>query len=167
MSEPIVSKHKVVYVTYSILNEQGVVFEQYDIPIGYVHGANSGLFEKIEEGLEGHAAGERVEVTLPPADGFGDHKPELTFTDDIDNVPPEHRRIGSEVSFENDKARLQRKIDCETRPVAEGGLGRSHADILGEFAMRQVQNLGARDLLLEANAIWLQDANKVVPCRPR
>ena len=103
MSEPIVSKHKVVYVTYSILNEQGVVFEQYDIPIGYVHGANSGLFEKIEEGLEGHAAGERVEVILPPADGFGDHKPELTFTDDIDNVPPEHRRIGSEVTFENDK----------------------------------------------------------------
>ena len=40
---------------------------------------------------------------MPPADGFGDHKPELTFTDDIDNVPPEHRRIGSEVTFENDK----------------------------------------------------------------
>lgn len=71
------------------------------------------------------------------------------------------------VSFENDKARLQRMIYCETRAVEEGGLGRSKADILGEFAMRQVQNLGARDLLIQADAIWLQDANKVVRCRPR
>ena len=103
MSERTVSENKVVYLTYSILDERGMVFEQYDLPVGYVHGANSGLFEKIENALEGREVGERVEVTLPPDDGFGDHKPELTFTDDIDNVPPEFRRIGAEVTFENEK----------------------------------------------------------------
>lgn len=103
MSGNKVCANKVVYLTYSILNEQGMVFEQYDMPIGYVHGANSGLFEKIEEALEGHEIGDRVEVLLPPQDGFGPHQPDLTFTDDIDNVPPEFRRIGAEVEFENDK----------------------------------------------------------------
>lgn len=69
------------------------------------------------------------------------------------------------VSFENDQARLRRKIDYETRPQAEGGLGRSEAEVVGEFAMEQIQGLGARDLLLQADAIWLQDANKVVRWR--
>lgn len=103
MPEVTVSRDKVVYLTYVILDERGNVFEQYDIPVGYVHGANSGLFEKIESALEGRRVGEKVEVILPPADGFGEHKPELTYTDDIENVPPEYRRLGAEVMFENDR----------------------------------------------------------------
>ena len=47
--------------------------------------------------------GDRIEVLLPPQDGFGPHHPDLTFTDDIENVPPEFRRIGAEVEFENEK----------------------------------------------------------------
>lgn len=97
-----VENNKVVYLTYNILDQQGTVFEQYDMPIGYVHGANSGLFKKIETTLEGHEEGERVEVVLPPADGFGEYLPELTYTDKIENVPPQFRRIGAAVSFEND-----------------------------------------------------------------
>lgn len=102
MSVKTVANHKVVYLIYSILDQNGEVFEQYDMPIGYVHGANSGLFEKIETTLAGHQEGERVEIVLTPADGFGEHQPELTFTDNIDNVPPQFRRVGAAVSFENE-----------------------------------------------------------------
>jgi len=98
-----VSRNKVVYLTYTIWDQHGALFEQYDLPVGYVHGVNGPLFEKIEQALEGKSIGERVEVTLSPADGFGEHKRELTFTDDIGNVPPEHRRLGSEVAFENER----------------------------------------------------------------
>lgn len=103
MAEQKIGRNKTVHVTYTILDERGNVFEQYDMPIGYVHGANSGLFEKIEAALEGRVAGDKVEVTLNPQEGFGPHHPDLTFTDDVDNVPPEFRRIGAEVEFENDK----------------------------------------------------------------
>lgn len=103
MSLKKVARNKVVYLTYSIIDQNGDVFEQYDIPIGYVHGANSGLFEKIESALNNKSPGDRVEVSLPPADGFGSHQPELTFTDTIDNVPPQFRHIGAAVPFENDK----------------------------------------------------------------
>ncbi len=101
MSDQKVGKNKAVYLTYSILDDQGTVFEQSDIPVGYIHGIGSELFEKIEAALEGKTVGERVEVTLTPAEGFGERRPELTYTDDIDNVPPEFHRIGAEVEFQN------------------------------------------------------------------
>jgi FKBP-type peptidyl-prolyl cis-trans isomerase SlyD len=101
--EQTVTRNKVVYLTYSIWDQGGKLFEQFDLPVSYVHGANGPLFEKIERALEGRVAGDRVEVVLAPKDGFGEHKPELTFTDDIANVPPQHRRLGSEVMFENER----------------------------------------------------------------
>ncbi|MDA8382967.1 MAG: peptidylprolyl isomerase [Betaproteobacteria bacterium] len=103
MAEPVVAQHKVIYLTYSILDGAGSVFEQYDLPVGYVHGANSGLFDKIEQALDGHRVGDKVEVVLSPSEGFGEHKAELTYTDDIENVPPEYRYVGAEVLFENDQ----------------------------------------------------------------
>lgn len=98
-----VTRNTVVYLTYTIWDQSGNLFEQYDLPVGYVHGVNGPLFEKIEQALEGMDVGDKVEVLLPPQDGFGEHKPELTFTDDIGNVPPQHRQLGSEVTFENDR----------------------------------------------------------------
>lgn len=105
MFQPVISKHKAVYITYSILDQSQTlaqVVEQSDIPIGYVHGADSGLFKQVEAALEGATIGDRLEVILPPEQGFGIHDPALTFTDDIDNVPPEYRFVGAEVEFENE-----------------------------------------------------------------
>jgi len=102
MSE-IISKNKVVYLTYTILDQVGNIFEHSDLSVGYVHGVGSELFEKIEQALDGKTVGDRVEVVLSPGEGFGPHDGTLTFTDDIQNVPPEHRHIGSEVMFENEK----------------------------------------------------------------
>ncbi len=114
-----VARNRVVYLTYTIQDQQGELFEQYDLPIGYVHGVNGPLFEKIEHALEGRQVGDRVEVTLSPRDGFGEHKPELTFTDDVDNVPPEHRQLGSEVMFENDRGE---QMQLRVTRIADGKL---------------------------------------------
>ncbi|MDP3138876.1 MAG: hypothetical protein Q8N17_21390, partial [Burkholderiaceae bacterium] len=64
--EETVSRNKVVYITYTIWDQGGQLFEQYDLPIAYVHGVNGPLFEKIERSLEGKRAGDKVEVLLPP-----------------------------------------------------------------------------------------------------
>ncbi len=102
MSEQKVSRNKAVYVTYMIMDQAGSVYEQYDMPVGYVHGGNSPLFDKIETALEGCKVGDRVEVTLNPQEGFGEPDPNLSFTDDIENVPPEFRRLGAEVEFQSE-----------------------------------------------------------------
>lgn len=96
-----VTKGKVVYITFTVLNEAGQVMGQQDMPVGYVHGAGSGLFEEVEAALEGHAEGEQVEAHLSPEKAFGPRDPELVIEDELDNVPPQIRYIGAEAEFQN------------------------------------------------------------------
>jgi FKBP-type peptidyl-prolyl cis-trans isomerase SlyD len=97
-----VTKHTLVYITYSILDARGMVVEQHDIPVGYVQGANSGILPAIEAAVEGRKVGERIEITLPPEEGYGLRDESLVFVDDIENVPAQFRRVGAEVLFENE-----------------------------------------------------------------
>jgi len=97
---------KVVSLTYRLFNERGDVFEQSDVPVSYLHGHNSGLFEKIEQALEGKQAGDDIQVTLNPEEGFGRRDPGLTFTDDLENVPPELRYVGAQLEAQNAKGEV-------------------------------------------------------------
>ena len=103
MTDQIVGRDKVVTFTYSISDESGEILEQSDIPINYVHGGKHDLFEKVEQALEGSVVGDTVEVTLTPEEGFGMHDPDMTYTDDLENVPPEFQHIGAEVEMMNDQ----------------------------------------------------------------
>ena len=103
MSAPVISKHKVVAITYTIVDDSGIILEQSDIPVYYVHGGPNDMFPDIEAALDGCSPGDSVEVVLPPEKAFGYHDPAMTFTDDIDNVPPEFRRVGAEVEMQNDR----------------------------------------------------------------
>jgi FKBP-type peptidyl-prolyl cis-trans isomerase SlyD len=99
----VVAKNKVVSLIYVVRNQKGEIFEYRDLPVSYVHGSGADLFPKIEQALEGRAVGDRVAVQLTPADAFGDRDPKLSFTDDIENAPPELRRVGAEFEAQNAK----------------------------------------------------------------
>ena len=103
-----ISQNKLVSLVYTITDDTDEVLECNDMPVRYIQGVNSQVIEKIEQALEGHQAGDMVHVTLTPEEGFGPYQPELTFTDDINNVPPEFHSIGAEVEFQNDHG--ERKI---------------------------------------------------------
>ena len=103
MSPTLVAKNKVVALTYVLRNQQGEVVEIHDLPVAYVHGSGADLFPKIEQALEGHAVGDSVTVELAPQDSFGARDPKLSFTDDIENAPPELRRVGTEFEAQNAK----------------------------------------------------------------
>ncbi len=103
MSSQRISKNKAVQFTYSISDDSGNVIEQVDLPVNYVHGASQmGLIERVERALEGHQVGDTIVVDVPPSEGFGEFNPELTFTDDLENVPPQFRQIGAQVEMAND-----------------------------------------------------------------
>ena len=96
-----IRKGKIVSVTYTLHDGQGRIFEQSDIPVPYLQGHASGLFDKIEQLLEGRRAGDSIDATLSPEEGFGPHDQALTFTDDFENVPPELRFLGASLEAQN------------------------------------------------------------------
>ena len=98
-----ISKNKFVSLIYTITDENDNILERIDMPIQYIQGGKSQLIEKIETALEGHKTGDLVHVTLIPEEGFGEHQAELTFADDIANVPSQFHSIGAEVEFQNDR----------------------------------------------------------------
>ena len=114
-----ISNNKFVSLTYTITDESDNILERIDMPIQYIHGHRSQLIEKIENALAGHQTGDLVQVALLPEEGFGAHQPELTFSDDIENVPPQFHSIGAEVEFQNDQG--ESKIFRVTR-IEDGKL---------------------------------------------
>jgi FKBP-type peptidyl-prolyl cis-trans isomerase SlyD len=114
-----IKHHKVVTITYAILNSNQAVVEQHDVPVAYRHGGSGGLLPGIEAALVGHQIGERVEIQLAPAEAYGIRDESLVFTDDIDNVPPQYRHLGAEVQFQNEAGEM--KVFYVTR-IEEGKL---------------------------------------------
>ena len=103
MTDEIIKPGKYVALTYAIVDEQGDVIEQHDVPIGFVYGSDTELIGSMDKAVGGRRAGDEVEVKVPAEQGFGPHDPNLTFVDDIENVPPQFRQIGAEVQMQNDK----------------------------------------------------------------
>jgi len=102
MSKDTIKVGKFVSLTYSISDGNGQVMEQSDVPVSYIHGGEVELIGSMDKAITGKQAGDNIQVKVPPSDGFGDHDPELTFTDDINNVPPEFRKMGAEVQMKNE-----------------------------------------------------------------
>ena len=98
----VISRDKVVTITYQVTDEQGEVVERIDLPVNYVHGRDSGLLPKVEAALEGCTTGDEITVSISPEEGFGEWDPAMSFSDAIENVPPQYRSIGAEAEFVNE-----------------------------------------------------------------
>jgi len=107
MSIPVVEKNKAVFFTYSITNESGEIVDQADFPIGYVHGIESDIIAKLEKGIDGKKLGDKLEIMLSPEEGFGEIDPDLTFTDSLENVPPQFHEVGAKVEMQNDSGEVK------------------------------------------------------------
>lgn len=107
MSKDIIKPGKFVSLTYSISDSEGKTLEHNDLPVSYIHGGEQELIGGMDRAVSGKAAGDAVEVVVPPAQGFGAHDPDLTFTDDIANVPEQFRYVGAEVQMQNEAGEVK------------------------------------------------------------
>ena len=96
-----IGNDKVVSVAFLLKDGKGNIVEYRDEPISYLHGGQHEIFPQIVRGLEGKSEGDEVEITLTAREAFGEHDSSLTFTDDIQNAPPEMRYIGAKMDAEN------------------------------------------------------------------
>jgi FKBP-type peptidyl-prolyl cis-trans isomerase SlyD len=113
---------KFVELTYKVTDRKtGHVLTRVEFPLGYVHGHNEILAPSVHRELEGKSAGDVIEVTIDGNQIFGPRDESLVFSDRIENVPEEYRRVGTSILMENDKGQtrsfLVTQLDDETLTV--------------------------------------------------
>jgi FKBP-type peptidyl-prolyl cis-trans isomerase SlyD len=67
-----IAKHKVVTMEYTLTGSDGTILDTSEgqEPLAYIQGTGN-LIPGLESALEGKAAGDHLEVSLPPEEGYG------------------------------------------------------------------------------------------------
>ena len=68
----------VVALTWTLMDTLGETLDVLDEPVEFLVGGDD-LLPKIEEALQGHAAGAKLDLHLEPEDAFGDFNDQLIF----------------------------------------------------------------------------------------
>ena len=111
-----------VELTYNVTDRKsGHVLSCVEFPLGYVHGHNEILAPSVHKALEGKSAGDVIEVPIDGNRIFGPRDESLVFTDRIENVPEDYRKVGTSILMENDMGKtrtfLVTRMDAETLTV--------------------------------------------------
>ncbi|RMG51641.1 MAG: peptidylprolyl isomerase [Gammaproteobacteria bacterium] len=89
-----IENNKVVNINYKLTDDQGnVIDESNDGSFAYLHGANN-IIPGLEKALEGKDEGEKLSVSVSPAEGYGERDeqqiqevPREMFPQDIEIQP--------------------------------------------------------------------------------
>ena len=107
MSETI-QDGKFVELTYKVTDKKsGHVLTMVEFPLGYVHGHNEILAPFVHKELEGKSAGDVIEVPIDANQIFGPRDESQVFTDRIENVPEEYRKVGTSILMENENGQTR------------------------------------------------------------
>jgi FKBP-type peptidyl-prolyl cis-trans isomerase SlyD len=69
-----VAQNSVVLIHYTLKDDSGELIDrsERDAPLAYLHGRGN-LIPGLERELEGKQSGDRLQVTIEPADGYGEY----------------------------------------------------------------------------------------------
>ena len=101
-----INMNSVVSMTYELRNSEGAVLESSAEPVSYLHGGYDNIFPKVEEELHGKSVGDSVEITLEPADAFGDYDEELVQIEPASAFPSKDLKVGMQFEGEDDSGEV-------------------------------------------------------------
>jgi len=78
----------VVALTWTLKDTLGETLDELEEPVDFLVGGHD-LLGKIEEALQGHEPGARVDLHLEPEDAFGDYDEQLVFLEPRSVFPAE------------------------------------------------------------------------------
>lgn len=73
----LITRNTVVTLNYNVKDSDGNPVDEGQAPLVYLHGGYGGIFDTIEEALQGKTTGDKLEVKLQPEDAFGEYDAEL------------------------------------------------------------------------------------------
>ncbi|MBX3587973.1 MAG: peptidylprolyl isomerase [Ramlibacter sp.] len=85
---PEITPQCVVALTWTLKDTLGEELDVLDEPVEFLVGG-SDLLAKIEEALQGHGPGARLDLHLEPEDAFGDYREQLVFLEPRSRFPAE------------------------------------------------------------------------------
>ena len=144
----LIADKKVASFHYTLSNEQGEQIEssRERQPMSYLHGARN-IIPGLEKALTGKAAGDQFQVTLGPAEAYGERR-----SDGIQRIPAKHFRDakhfrpGQRVSIQTRQGEMQAVVVK---------LGRFNVDVdtnhplAGQTLTFDVEVTGVRDATAE------------------
>lgn len=127
-----ISKGCHVVLKYELYDREGELLESSDEgdPMEYTQGAEE-VAPAIERALDGKQAGDRVRVTLPPAEAFGEIDPELVLSVPRSEIPSEYSLSVGEYL----------PVELEDAPE----------DLEGEEIEFRIVEVGEEEVVLDAN----------------
>lgn len=86
---PVINVNQVVSIHYTLTNDAGEVIDssREGTPLQYLHG-HSNIIPGLESALEGLGVGDTLQVTVAPADGYGERDEEQVFAVPRSELPP-------------------------------------------------------------------------------
>lgn len=101
-----ITMNSVVTMTYELRNSEGAVLEASTEPVSYLHGGYDNIFPRVEEELHGKSVGDTVEITLEPADAFGDYDEELVQIEPQSAFPSKDLKVGMQFEGEDESGEV-------------------------------------------------------------
>lgn len=96
----LITRNTVVTLDYNVKDSDGKVIDEGAEPLVYLHGGYGGIFDRIEEMLQGKAIGETLSIKLQPSEAFGEYDAEQVIIESR-NMFPENIEVG--MQFERDE----------------------------------------------------------------
>lgn len=101
-----IAMNTVVSITYELKDSSGNVLEASPEPVSYLHGGYDNIFPRVEEELHGKSVGDTVEITLEPADAFGDYDEELVQMEPVSAFPSKDLKVGMQFEGEDESGEV-------------------------------------------------------------
>lgn len=101
-----IDKDTAVTLTFKVTTAQGKVLDDSQEPMVYLHGGYDNTLPKIEEALQGKAAGDKVRLALQAEEAFGVRDESLVRVIPKSEFPP-GIKVGGSLQGPNDKGEPQ------------------------------------------------------------
>jgi FKBP-type peptidyl-prolyl cis-trans isomerase SlyD len=94
-SNMLIARNSVVTLSYNVKDTDGNVIDSGAAPLVYLHGGYGGIFDRIEEAIQGKTTGDSLEIKLQPEDAFGEYDAERIIIEPR-NLFPEDIEVGTQ-----------------------------------------------------------------------
>lgn len=116
----LIARNSVVTLSYNVKDTDGNVIDSGAAPLVYLHGGYGGIFDRIEEAIQGKTTGDSLEIKLQPEDAFGEYDAERIIIEPR-NLFPEDIEVGTQFERGDEDEGLYTITDItEDKVVVDG-----------------------------------------------